>query len=50
LAFGRENEANLVNALRNNVPVFSFVTVEEEKVIGHILYSPVSLESEINLI
>lgn len=46
LAFGRENEANLVNALRNNVPVFSFVAVKEEKVIGHILYSPVSLESE----
>lgn len=46
MAFGRENEANLVNALRNNVPVLSFVAVKEEKVIGHILYSPVSLESE----
>jgi putative acetyltransferase len=45
LAFARENEANLVDILRKNVPVFSFVAVEKEQVIGHILYSSVSLES-----
>jgi putative acetyltransferase len=45
-AFGRENEANLVATLRMNVPVLSFVAVEEGQVIGHIFYSPVSLDSE----
>ncbi len=47
LAFGRRNEADLVDALRVNAhPHISLVAVVDEKVVGHIFFSPVSVESE----
>jgi putative acetyltransferase len=47
LAFGRRNEADLVDALRANArPYISLVAVVDEQVVGHIFFSPVSVESE----
>lgn len=47
LAFGRPNEADLVDALRLNAsPCISLVAVIDEQVVGHIFFSPVSIESE----
>lgn len=44
-AFGRRTEAALVDRLRDEArPVVSLVAVEGEEVIGHILFSPVTLE------
>ena len=43
-AFGTEEEADLVEALRKAVvPLISLVAVVDEKVIGHILFSPVTI-------
>ncbi|MEG3902933.1 N-acetyltransferase [Microcoleus sp. B4-C5] len=41
VAFGRENEANLVDRLRGIASTFSFVAVESDRIVGHILFSPV---------
>jgi putative acetyltransferase len=50
LAFGRRNEADLVDALRVNArPYVSLVAVVDEQVVGHIFFSPVSIESESNV-
>ena len=47
LAFGRPNEAALVDALRPAAhPQLSLVAVENGQVVGHIFFSPVSIESE----
>lgn len=47
LAFGRRNEADLVEALRENArPSVSLVAVVDEQVVGHIFFSPVSIETE----
>jgi putative acetyltransferase len=47
LAFGQPNEANLVDALRANAsPFISLVAIVDEQVIGHISFSPVTIESE----
>ena len=47
LAFGRPDEAALVDALRAaSVLQVSLVAVEEGRLVGHILFSPVSVESE----
>jgi len=49
LAFGGEEEANLVDDLRklpNFIPELSIVAIEEDQVIGHILFTPVTIESE----
>jgi len=47
LAFGQPNEANLVDALRANVhPFISLVAVVDDRVAGHIFFSPVTIESE----
>lgn len=46
LAFGQENEAALVDRLRAVHPHISLVAVEENQVVGHIFFSPVSVESE----
>lgn len=43
-AFGRDNEANLVDKLRNVPSTFSFVAVTDSKIVGHIFFSPVTLE------
>jgi putative acetyltransferase len=46
-AFGRPAEANLVDALRANGKVtLSLVAVQDGKIVGHILFSPVTIESE----
>jgi len=47
LAFKQPNEADLVDALRANArPYVSLVAVIDEQVVGHIFFSPVSIESE----
>jgi putative acetyltransferase len=47
LAFGRPNEAALVDALRAAAnPQVSLVAVENGQVVGHIFFSPVLIESE----
>ncbi|MFA5331664.1 MAG: N-acetyltransferase [Methanoregula sp.] len=48
-AFGQDGEARLVRALRNDgdyIPGLSLVAVHEGKIIGHILFAPVAIESE----
>ena len=43
-AFETQAEANLVDNLRNQAaPVVSLVAVDEEDIVGHIMFSPVSL-------
>ena len=47
LAFEQPIEADLVDALRANArPYISLVAVVDEQVVGHIFFSPVSIESE----
>ena len=47
LGFGQPCEADLVDALRAAVlPYISLVAVSEGGVVGHIFFSPVTLESE----
>jgi putative acetyltransferase len=44
LAFGQDQEANIVDALRSNGGVtLSLVAVTDDRVIGHILYTPLSV-------
>jgi putative acetyltransferase len=44
-AFGQDQEANIVDALRSNGAVLlSLVAILDGKVVGHILYSPISIE------
>jgi putative acetyltransferase len=46
-AFGRPAEADLVDALRTRGKVtLSLVAVQDDRVVGHILFSPVMIESE----
>ena len=46
LAFARQNEANLVDVLRDAVEdVISLVAVQDGQIVGHILFSPVQIES-----
>jgi len=45
-AFGQSNEADLVDALRNRgVLTLSLVALRENEVVGHIVFSPVTIES-----
>lgn len=47
LAFGRPDEAALVDALRLAAhPQVSLVAVDDTEVVGHIFFSPVSIESD----
>ena len=47
LAFGRENEADLVDALRRaGKVILSLVATKNQQVVGHILFSPAILEHE----
>ena len=48
LAFGNPSEADLVEALRKYAdPHISLVAVIDGEVVGHIFFSPVSIESEV---
>lgn len=47
LAFGREVEAQLVDALREaGAAKLSLVAVEGDEIVGHILFSPVTIEGQ----
>jgi putative acetyltransferase len=47
LAFGRKEEARLVDALRSrDERLISLVAVQDGQTVGHILFSPVTVESE----
>ena len=47
LAFGRPDEADLVDALRANAsPFVSLAAAIDEQVVGHIAFSPVTIESD----
>jgi putative acetyltransferase len=47
LAFGGSSEADLVDALRKHAdPHISLVAALEDQVVGHIFFSPVSIESQ----
>lgn len=45
-AFGQENEANLVDRLRGVTVTFSFVALQSNRAIGHVFFSPISVEGE----
>jgi putative acetyltransferase len=48
LAFGGEEEAKLIKAIRGSdyfIPELSLVAVEDDRIVGHILFSPVTIES-----
>ncbi|MEG4406239.1 N-acetyltransferase [Microcoleus sp. MON2_D5] len=45
-AFGRENEANLVDRLRGIASTFSFVALPSDRIVGHIFFSPVVVEGK----
>ena len=46
-AFGQSTEANIVNSLRSSCDrLLSLVAVLDKRIVGHILFSPVVLESE----
>ncbi|MBL8793033.1 MAG: N-acetyltransferase [Planctomycetia bacterium] len=46
LAFGRPGEAQLVDALRGGAqPTLSLVAEQDGQVVGHIFFSPVTIES-----
>ncbi len=46
LAFERESEAVLVDSLHAAYPHISLVAVKDGQIVGHIFFSPVSVESE----
>ena len=46
-AFGRKDEADLVDALRRRDELLvSLVAIEDGQVVGHILFSPVTIQSQ----
>jgi putative acetyltransferase len=51
LAFGQPQEANIVDKLRNNCEgLLSLVAIENEKIVGHILFSPAVIEGQHGII
>lgn len=49
LAFARTNEADLIDALRQEAaPIISLVAARDVKIVGHIFFSPVTIGSETN--
>lgn len=50
IAFGQDNEAKLVDALRNNqtafVPELSIVATDNNKIVGHILFTKISIKDD----
>ena len=50
-AFGQTEEANIVDKLRRNCPDrISLVGVSEEQIVGQILFTPVTIQSEEKII
>lgn len=50
-AFGRPEEANIIEKLRSNCPdILSLVAVCEDRIVGHILFSPAVIETDNGLI
>ena len=50
LAFGLENEARLVENLRKSpdfIPGLSLVAVKDKRVVGHILFSRITIQAKI---
>lgn len=45
-AFGRENEANLVDRLRGTGSTFSWVAVQSDRIVGHLFFSLVTVEGK----
>ncbi len=48
LGFGRESEANLIESLRKRadfIRELSLVVVKDRKVLGHILFSPIGIQT-----
>ena len=46
-AFGQKEEAGLIDKLRNrDIVILSLVAVQADQIVGHILFSPVTVESE----
>lgn len=46
-AFGQSKEANIIDNIRKNCDdVLSLVAIEKDKIVGHILFSPVTIEGE----
>ena len=51
ITFETDTEANLVDALRNaGVELISLVAEKNEEIIGHILFSPVTLDGDTKII
>ena len=51
LTFGQPQEANIIDKLRINCDnLLSLVAIENEKVVGHILFSPVKIEGQHGII
>jgi len=50
IAFGQENEAKLVDALRNNgrifIPELSIVATDNKKIVGHILFTKINIKDD----
>jgi predicted N-acetyltransferase YhbS len=50
IAFGQDNEAKLVDALRNNqtafVPELSIVATDNNKIVGHILFTKINIKDD----
>jgi putative acetyltransferase len=50
IAFGQDNEAKLVDALRNNqtafVPELSIVATDNNKIVGHILLTKINIKDD----
>ena len=47
LAFGQPTEAEIVDCLRQSgADIVSLVAIQDEKIVGHILFSPISLEGD----
>lgn len=50
IAFGQENEAMLVDALRNNrrafIPELSIVATDNKKIVGHILFTKINIKDD----